>query len=269
MRPLMPASARALQRLECDDLERERDFRARAPHDARRQRDEARGEPDDDPDLLERDADRERGLVAVGDGAQGAANARLLEEQRERRHHQRGDDRRGNIDLLQRHEAAGELHVDRALGQAELGRDHYLGIAAEHELAEADEKIGESEGCHEQDNVGLVDQRSEHQPLDADREPEHHRDGDGEREVGRNAVLVQPDQCQRREHDHDALREIENNTEQMTKINKSIIDANIVLRNLQRNQLELEDAINVKMITISIDETQAVPLRKTIRIQNF
>lgn len=65
------------------------------------------------------------------------------------------------------------------------------------------------------------------------------------------------------------IREIEDNTEQMTKINRSLIDANIVLRSLQRNQLELEDAINVKMITISIDETQVIPLRKTIRIQDF
>ncbi|CAL8109066.1 unnamed protein product [Orchesella dallaii] len=65
------------------------------------------------------------------------------------------------------------------------------------------------------------------------------------------------------------IREIEDNTEQMVKINKNIIDANIVLRSLQRNQLELEDAINVKMITISIDETQVIPLRKTIRIQDF
>lgn len=65
------------------------------------------------------------------------------------------------------------------------------------------------------------------------------------------------------------IREIEDNTEQMTRVNKSIIDGNIVLRGLQRNQLELEDAINVKMATIAIDETQVIPLRKTIRIQDF
>lgn len=65
------------------------------------------------------------------------------------------------------------------------------------------------------------------------------------------------------------IREVEDYTEQMTKINRSIIDSNIVLRSLQRNQLELEDAINVKMITISIDETKVLPLRKTIRIQDF
>ena len=34
-------------------------------------------------------------------------------------------------------------------------------------------------------------------------------DGEGEREERRHALLVQADQGQRREHDHDALREVE------------------------------------------------------------
>ena len=40
--------------------------------------------------------------MIVGDGAQRAADARLLEEDAERRDHERGDDRRGDVELLQR-----------------------------------------------------------------------------------------------------------------------------------------------------------------------
>src|SRR6478672_10936163 len=63
------------QRLERDDLERERNIGTRTPHDAGRQRDDAGGEPHDHPDVFQRDADRERGAVAVGDQAQSAPNA--------------------------------------------------------------------------------------------------------------------------------------------------------------------------------------------------
>src|SRR5215213_10259055 len=62
------------QGFERDDLEREGHVRARAPHDPGDERDDARRKPDDDPDLVERDADRERRLVAVGDRAQRAAD---------------------------------------------------------------------------------------------------------------------------------------------------------------------------------------------------
>ena len=68
------------QRLQRDDLQRERHVRARAPEYSGRQRHDAGGEPDDDPDLVQRDADRQRRLMVVGDGAQRPADARLLEE---------------------------------------------------------------------------------------------------------------------------------------------------------------------------------------------
>ena len=55
------------------------------------------------------------------------------------------------------------------LRQVELVGDHHLGLAAEHEFAEADQEIGEPERRHEQDDVGLVDQRPQHQALDPDR----------------------------------------------------------------------------------------------------
>ena len=70
------------------------------------------------------------------------------------------------------------LTLDRAARQIELLGDHHLGLAAEHDLAEPDQEIGQPERRHEQDDVGLVDQRPQHQPLDRDREHEHHPDGE-------------------------------------------------------------------------------------------
>ena len=49
--------------------------------------------------------------MAVGDRAQRAADAGLLEEHGEPRHHERGDDGGGDVELLQLHDAA--EHLDR------------------------------------------------------------------------------------------------------------------------------------------------------------
>ncbi len=88
-------------------------------------------------------------------------------------------------------------------------RDHHLRIAAEHKLAQPDEKIGDAERRHEQDDVRLVDQRAQHQTLDCKRQHQHHHDGQSERDKRRYAVLMQAYQRKRSEHDHNALREIE------------------------------------------------------------
>ncbi len=204
-----PAEDQHRQGFQRDDLQREGDLRARAPHDAGRERDDAGGEPHDHPDLIERDADRERRLVAVGDRAQRPSDPGLLEEHGEDRDHQRGDDRRGDVELLQRHEAAQRLELDGAGRQIELASDHDLRIAAEHQLAEPDEKIGDAERRHEQDDVGLIDQRPQHQALDCDRQHQHDHHGERQRQERRHAALVEADERQRREHHHDALREIE------------------------------------------------------------
>ena len=42
-------------------------------------------------------------------------------------------------------------------------------------LAESDEKIGDAEGRHEQNDVGLIDERAQHQALDRQRKPVHDR----------------------------------------------------------------------------------------------
>src|SRR6266571_1567931 len=98
---------------------------------------------------------------------------------------------RSDVDLLQRYEAAEHLHVDRAARQVKLVGDHDLRLAAEHQLPEADEKIGDAEGRHEQDDVGLVDERAQHQALDRVGERQHHQDRQRQREERGNAERMQ------------------------------------------------------------------------------
>jgi hypothetical protein len=59
-------------------------------------------------------------------------------------------------------------------------------------FAEADEEIGDAEGRHEKNDVGLVDQR----PLDGGRQPVNDGDGEDEGDSRGEALLLQPDQGQ-------------------------------------------------------------------------
>src|SRR4029078_10390357 len=99
------------QRLEGDDLERERNVGTRAPHDPRYERNKACGKPDNHPDLLERDANRQCGAMAVSDRTKRAADTGLLKKDRQGRNHHRGNDSRGNIYALKGDKPAQHLHI--------------------------------------------------------------------------------------------------------------------------------------------------------------
>ena len=70
------------QRLEDDEGERELNALAGSPHQAGDQRDEAGDTPDDLPQGLQPDADRQCRLRVVGDGAERDADAGFVEEDR-------------------------------------------------------------------------------------------------------------------------------------------------------------------------------------------
>src|SRR5215467_247491 len=74
------------QRLQGRERQRELDAGPRAPEDPRDQGDEPRGGPDDDPDLLQRDPDRQRRLVVVRDRAERPSHPGLAEEDRKQSH---------------------------------------------------------------------------------------------------------------------------------------------------------------------------------------
>ena len=69
---------------------------------------------------LQRNADRQRRRVVVGDRAQAAPDLGAREEQRQRRHHDAGDRRRREVELADEH--AGLVHhpVDRLVLDAEI-----------------------------------------------------------------------------------------------------------------------------------------------------
>ena len=95
------------------------------------------------------------------------------------------------------------------VGQAQFLGNHLLGLAAEDEFAEPDQEISEPDRRHQQDDLGLVDQGPHDEALDRQRQNAHDGDRQDERQNGRNAFLMEADQGECCEHDHDALGEIE------------------------------------------------------------
>jgi len=53
----------------------------------------------------------------------------------------------------------------------------------------------------------------------------------------------------------------------MENLHKKYGEANALLKNLLRKQLELEADINIKVTTIEIEETRVLPERRTIHVE--
>ena len=70
-------------------------------------------------------------------------------------------------------------------------------------------KVSKAERGHEQNNVGLIDERPQHQPFDPECQDEHHDHGQREREERGHAVFMQTHKRERGEHHHDPLGKIE------------------------------------------------------------
>ena len=135
----------------------------RAPHSSPgHQRDEAGHRPDDAPDLLQRNADGERGLVIVGDRAQRAADPRAAEEQRERRHQRRRDARGDEVELGDVHAGRVGDPGERLVLDAEL---EVVRLRAPHQLRQPLDEEGEADRRHEQRDLRLVDERPQHDAL--------------------------------------------------------------------------------------------------------
>src|SRR5688572_1549131 len=173
-----------------------------APHDAGHDGHQAGHRPDDDPDRLEGNADRQGGLVIVGDGAERAANARALEEDGEHGHQDGGGAGGGHLQLV--HLDAGHHH--RAVGDADV---QPLDVGAPQHLAEPLEEEVQPDGRHEQDDLLLVDERPQHDPLDRERQRDHDRHRQQQRDRHRHALLHEADESQGGEQHHRALRKVE------------------------------------------------------------
>jgi hypothetical protein len=122
-------------------ISRAKETSERAPHMMPvDQRHDARREPHDHPDLLSEMPTDSRGLVVVGHGPQRPSDAGLVEEHGQRCHHDHRDDGGGDVELLQDDELARDLETGRCPRQTQFLGDHHLRLAAEHELAEADQE---------------------------------------------------------------------------------------------------------------------------------
>ncbi len=95
------------QRLQREERDRELHAELGAPHGRRDQRDEAGHQPDDEPDPGDRNADRLRRRVIVGDRAQRAPGLGVLEEHRQARDQHAGDQAAPDVELVDQ-DAAGE-----------------------------------------------------------------------------------------------------------------------------------------------------------------
>jgi hypothetical protein len=105
--------------------------------------------------------------MVVGNRPQRSPDPGLVEEHRQAPDHDDGDHRSGDIDMLQDQQpAVADLERRRSGRQPQFGGDHLLGLAAEDEFAETDQEVGEPDGRHQQDDIGLVDQRPHHDALD-------------------------------------------------------------------------------------------------------
>jgi hypothetical protein len=177
------------QRLQRHQRQRELHAQLAAPDDAGHQRHEAGHAPDDDPDAVERDADRLRRLVVVGHRAQRAAGGGVLEEQRQRDHQRRGDAGGIQVFLVDQHAALEHVlqQEHRVLGQADVD---LVDVAAEQRLAEAVEEVGDAQRGHQQRDALLVDQLAQHQALDQPGHHDHHRHrGDEGQQVGQQLAV--------------------------------------------------------------------------------
>ena len=155
--------------------------------------------------------------MVVGHGAQRAADARALEEQRQPGDQQAGDHGRPDVELVHQDAAVEQRFEDedRLLGQADIER---IDVGAEHGLGQPLEEEGDADRRHEQDDAFLVHQLAQHQPLGGPGDDRHddggEQEGGGQRQAERPVPFLLQEierahQRQRRRQHHRALGEVE------------------------------------------------------------
>src|SRR4030095_5340849 len=155
------------QRLERDEREAELHAALGAPHEAGHDGHDPGDGPHDDPDGLQRNPERDPRLVVVRHRSQGPADARSLEEQRQQRDQHRRRHRRRQLELVDLHAADDE----RAIGDPDV---ELLDVGAPQHLPEPLEEEVEADGGHEQDDVLLVHEGAQHDPLELEGQCQHH-----------------------------------------------------------------------------------------------
>jgi hypothetical protein len=125
-----------------------------------------------------------------------------VKEQAQHDHEDRGRRRREQIELAH-HDA---VDLEGRVGDAEL---EAVDLGSPQRLSEALEHEAEAERRHEQRDGRPIDERTQDDLLDREREHEHGHERDAERRPEAEATLDEAHERQRREEHHRALREVE------------------------------------------------------------
>ncbi len=203
------------QRLEREERDRELHAELGAPYGRGDERDEAGDEPDDEPDPRDRNANRLRGGMIVGDRTQCAAGLGALEEHGETRDKHAGDQPAPDVELVHQ-DATGEkaLAEEPCVGREQAER---IDLRAEDHLRDAFKHEGDADGGHEQRQSVLIDQRSEHKAFDDPGRDRHDDCGEAQsqddrgpdREALRDEEVERAHEREACEQHHRALREVE------------------------------------------------------------
>ena len=144
--------------------------------------------------------------MIVRHGAERAPDPRAVEEQRQHCDEDCGNRCRhqvefGNTDAGRLGDPFDRLVRDAKIQPANPG--------APRDLRQAFDEERQPDRRHEQRNLRLIDEGTEHDAFGRERQDDHHRERRGHRKPGRKAHLQQSDVRQRGEEHHRALREIE------------------------------------------------------------
>jgi len=129
--------------------------------------------------------------VVIGHSAHGAALFGVLAESHKRDHEDDSDDRRRNIQIVDEETSAEhiigcfvnrEVHTLRQTGRFGQAKIQCLDFRVPHQVGKPFKEIGQTDGCHEQDDRLLPHQVAENETLDRPGQQDHHPDGEDQRE---------------------------------------------------------------------------------------
>ena len=194
------------QRLERNECQRVLDAVARAPEKSGNQSHRAGHAPHDRPDLLQRDADGQRRLMVIGHGAQCPPDSRATEKQCEHGHQDCGHSRGHEVELRNVHSRPVGHPLDGFVLQPQFQAAH---VGAPDHLRQALDEEREADRRHEQCDLRLIDERSQHHAFNAKSQHDHDDERYRYGQPGGEAVLQQPDVGECGKKHHRALREVE------------------------------------------------------------
>ena len=127
--------------------------------------------------------------MVVRHSPHGAALFGVLREHHQADHQQRGNDAGHDIQVVDKEPVAKGVKggvVDPGVQPLRQPHIHRLDVGPPHQIAHPFQKIGQTDGRHEEDDRLLPDQMAEDQPLHRIGQPDHHHHRQQNREERRH-----------------------------------------------------------------------------------